>query len=154
MKYFFLILLLAGLCSCEFLRKVQKQEYSAADLKKEIDSLKKVDSTVTKKNSEYEKTTFVFPANQGDTTIINNYFPGYPAMPRPTVIIQEKGKEQEQTKVFNYEAWFKWKIDSMGATKKQSATTTKGSLLGFWEIFAISVAGIAALLIWFKIGKK
>lgn len=154
MKYFFLILLIAGLSGCEFFRKAQKQEYSAADLKKEIDSLKKVDSTVIKKNSEYEKTTFVFPVNPKDTNVINNYFPDYPAMPRPTVIIQEKGKEQEQTNTFNYEAWFKWKIDSLGASQKKTETTTKASLLGFWEIFAIGSVAIMALIAWFKIGKK
>lgn len=153
MKYFFLILIAASFSGCEFFRKAQRQSSSNTAVSKQIDTASKVDSSVTKKQSEYEKTTYVFPVNARDTNITNNYFPDYPAMPRPTVIIQEKGKAEEQTNTFNYEAWFKWKIDSLAATQKQSTVTTKASLLGFWELFAIGAVVILALIVWFKVGK-
>lgn len=145
---------MAILPGCKLTRKAQRSSLNTTEVKKQIDTASKVDSAITKKQSEYEKITYVFSPNPKDTNVINNYFPDFPAMPRPTVIIQEKGKEQEQTNTFNYELYYKWKSDSLAATQKQSGTTTKASVLGFWEMFAIGSVAIVALLVWFKVGKK
>ena len=145
-------LLLFGISSCEFMRKAQRSYRDTTSVSKTNEAATKVDSSTTNKSSVYEKTTYVFPPS--DTTVINNYFPAYPAMPRPTVITVEKGAAQEQTNTFNYETLLRWKIDSLAASQKNSVVTTKAEVLGFWNFFAIGAVLILALLIWIKIVKK
>lgn len=140
-----------GIAGCEFFRQAQRSSSDTANVKKENIVATKTDSSTIKKSSEYEKTTYVFPPS--DTTVINNYFPAYPAMPRPTVITVEKGAAQEQTNTFNYETLLKWKIDSLASSQRQSETKTKVEVLGFWHFFAIGAVLLAALLIYLKVGK-
>lgn len=145
-------LVLFGITGCEFFRKAQRSSSDTLAVSKTNEVATKTDSSTTKKASEYEKITYAFPP--GDTTVINNYFPAYPAMPRPTVITVEKGSAQEQTNTFNYETLLKWKIDSLAASQKQSVVTTKAEVWGFWHFFAIGVVALGALLIWLKVGKR
>ncbi len=140
------------LSSCEFFRKAQRSSADSTSVLKTNEVGTKVDSSTTKKASEYEKITYAFPP--GDTTVINNYFPAYPSMPRPTVITVEKGTTQEQTNTFNYETLLKWKIDSLAASQKNSTVTTKAALLNPFHFIAIGGILLLGFILWMKLGRK
>lgn len=141
-----IVLLFTLLTGCKLLhsRELQKSEVKtdSSSVKKETETLTKVDTSKSKSESTYTKETFYY----GRDTTINNFIiqPNQPA-----VYIRESGTKKEETQNYNFEDWQRRFTDSMTIanmkTELEKKSETKVKVLDFWQILALGMLGLIVL---------
>jgi hypothetical protein len=137
------VIILCIFGSCRFQRDLQKSTEKETSTTTVTTGNNKTDTSKRITESQYEKTTYVFPP--GDTTIINNYY-NQGRTPPPSTVIIERGESKQVEQSFNYEQWWQHKQDSLARlsiTKDVKSDTRIGPSLIEW----ILIAGIALLFL-------
>lgn len=127
------------LSSCESMRKITTSKKDTTNVSKTDEGFVKSDSSSSRSDKEYERTTYIFPR---DTTVINNY---YPKSPAPQVIIHEKGRENTEDKNFNQEDFWKSKYDSLNANQETKKVESKTKVINWFQ--ALVIAALVFLLV-------
>lgn len=149
------IVSICWVCSgCNLFRSVDKSSDSKMEEKKGDSGLVRKNEVDTKRDAEYEKTTYIPIIPKGDSLVINNYMPSQP-QPRPYIIIQEKGRSSEQIKENNSDSMWNNRMDKLLSVLTEKKTETKGSVLSVWQILGIAFLGIVLIgllvaLVYFK----
>jgi hypothetical protein len=151
MRILFIALAIVGLLatllltSCKLFSEVEKSRTTAATdsaaVKKETETVSKVDTSKSKSESTYTKETIYF----GRDTTINNYI----TTPGPTVIVRESGTKKEESQNYNFENRERIIVDSMrlahleSQLTKQSETKVDVLGIGFW--IGVALAGLVLI---------
>lgn len=140
----FVVLGLLICCSgCRFFKELEQTKNDTTEKAVSDSGSVRKHEVESKKDSEFEKTTFipVFPPK--DTSIINNYFPDQ----KPSyIVIQEKGKSSEESKEVIVDTTWKKDLRELEQRLMTKETTTDikaGPSLLEW----ILIAGLGLLLI-------
>lgn len=134
-----MVYLFAG---CEVLKTKRTAVKDSTAVAKVDSGAVKKNETETNKQKDYEKITYVFPPQPRDC-IINKYY-----NPPPTTIIYEKGKEQEQTRAFNYDSAWRQKYDSLYYKSLEQSKEKKSGISPVFMFFT----GLGVLLLFAVIG--
>lgn len=139
-KIFFILtsaMLLSIFLSCTVTKKahkstVQQTKTSIAD---SGNVSKNTNSKITE--SDWWKSTFVFPQAAKDCTINNFYNPASP-MPQPSIIYLEGGKNKEQASSTSSDSnWQKLNTAILNLQQTKD-TEKKSTAFSFWQIIALS----------------
>lgn len=139
-----LIAVVGTFMGCKLTRGLKKTSEDSTAVKKEDTNYSRVDTSKSSKEKDYERTTYVF----GRDTTINNYYP------QPSIIIQERGKEKEQTQSFDYESFRQEILDSISSKKEVKEVESKTKIgPSFVEWILIGVVAFLLLSKFFTIKK-
>jgi hypothetical protein len=136
-------LLVIGFCSsCKILRKIDKSVNDSTSVSKSKEGAVSVDSSKYKKESDYTRTTFIYPPRDTNITV-NNYYPQ-----QPSVIIQETGKQKEEGEAVKYDNYWRERYDSLSASSQKKSLDSSTVVLptGQLILFAVIIIIISVLL--------
>ncbi len=129
-------LMCVSLTSCEFMRKVSKDNTTSADVKKQDTNVQSGDTSKTKTNSTNEWERWVFAPK--DTNITNIYLPKQET-PRPIIYERGSGTQSAQVDLGVFRNMQQAFLDSIKATQSTKQTETKASLFSPMVILALGL---------------